>query len=107
MSVEYNAYLVVGLDYDKLKLSPAYFDPDSQDDSEEDFNAWLEELIYEDINRYAPYYDAASEECFYGIQCDVDDKTPEQVSAIIQLAMQKFKDVTGLIAEVRVTLDVN
>ena len=106
MSVDYNAYVVVGLDYDKLKLSPAYFDPDSQDDSEEDFEEWLEEMQNEEISRYAPYYDAASEECFYGIQCDVDDKTPEQVSAIIQIAMKQFKNITGLVGEVSVTLNV-
>lgn len=106
MSVDYNAYVVVGLDYDKLKLSPAYFDPDSQDDSEEDFEEWLEEMQNEEISRYAPYYDAASEECFYGIQCDVDHVSAAEVAKTITEAMQEFKNITGLVGEVRVTLNV-
>jgi hypothetical protein len=106
MSTSYEAHLVVGLDYDKLKLSPVYFDPDSNDDSEDDFEAWTKEVYDQGIEKFAPYCDADSEECFYGVKCDVDNKSPEQISAIIQIAMKKFKDVTGLNGEVRVTLDV-
>lgn len=93
MGIDIDGGIIVGADGDALlKVLKAL------DDEDRDLNEWTED---HEMERYSPWFDAYSEDCYFGFcmpNVMVNEMNDTWMIELYQKA-EKFKEITGLDAE--------
>ena len=96
MGIEYNGGMIVG------ELGPKL---NPHDDYETDLDEWAAK---HDLDRMSPYFDADSEECYFGFS--VKDVPVSEIKgewlADVEEKAKKFKKLTGVDARLIGTQDI-